>query len=402
MKLLKKMLKISLVGLLLIVGLPIGVYYSFGEDGLLDYVERFGSGFDTIKEYRQAEEAGFTDKDKYEADLKKKAERLAEQKRKKEELAKEKERLVELEKQKLKSYFLNVDTALKFLEKGLWHNGKKVEKCIDGAPDGGSTVATKYSDDQLAFKNFIADNNKYKDLIQEEAPVPITYSVSDPGTLVMTIKTPVCDVRKSIVVNSENSIRTVNQKYYSCPKRAVEAWEGFAKVAYRCKGSVQREIKTKDDKTAMQRFTLAAKQGNASAQHEIKTKVVSWPSQREVNGWRSCNQHPVYKGTDLKNGLLKTIERVASANKFRFSFNVGNNLYCTYKGSVLSLTPVPRNMKYNTQYIEYDLGSAKGCVLVLAADLKIKNQGALNIIFNHNKQVFKKNPGFVGWGAYCS
>jgi hypothetical protein len=63
----------------------------------------------------------------------------------------------------------------------------------------------------------------------------------------MTIKTPVCDVRKSIVVNSENSIRTVNQKYYSCPKRAVEAWEGFAKVAYRCKGSVQREIKTKDD-----------------------------------------------------------------------------------------------------------------------------------------------------------
>jgi len=59
-------------------------------------------------------------------------------------------------------------------------------------------------------------------------------------------------------------------------------------------------------------------------------------------------------------------------------------------------------MKYNTQYIEYDLGSAKGCVLVLAADLKIKNQGALNIIFNHNKQVFKKNPGFVGWGAYCS
>jgi len=41
-------------------------------------------------------------------------------------------------------------------------------------------------------------------------------------------------------------------------------------------------------------------------------------------------------------------------------------------------------------------------VLVLAADLKIKNQGALNIIFNHNKQVFKKNPGLVGWGAYCS
>jgi hypothetical protein len=239
MKLLKKMLRTSLVFLLLIVGLPIGCYYSLSEDGLLDYVERFGSGFDTIKEYRLAEEAGFTDKDTYEADLKKKAERLAEQKIKEEELVKENERLVQLEKQKLKSYFLNVDTALKFLEKGLWQNGKMVEKCIDGVTDGGSTVATKYSDDQLTFKYFIADNNKYKDLILEEAPIPmpITYSVSDPGTLVMTIKSPVCDVHKSIVVNSENSIKTINHKYYSCPNNVVEAWESFPKLAYRCNGS---------------------------------------------------------------------------------------------------------------------------------------------------------------------
>lgn len=105
MKLLRKILKTLLVGLLLIVGLPIGFYYSFGEDGLLDYVERFGSGFDTIKEYRQAEEAGFTDKDKYEADLKKKAERLAEQKRKKEELALETARKKEAQKQKRINFF---------------------------------------------------------------------------------------------------------------------------------------------------------------------------------------------------------------------------------------------------------------------------------------------------------
>jgi hypothetical protein len=147
-KMLKNMVKTISVGLFLIVGLPIGCYYSFGEDGLLDYVERFGSGFDTIKEYRKAEKAGFTNKDKYEADLKKKAEILAEQKRKEEELALETARKQEEQKQK----------RIDFFEKKGFVNSDKIYMWFsDGSCRGNQFICMTLSQGRSACEAFVGD-----------------------------------------------------------------------------------------------------------------------------------------------------------------------------------------------------------------------------------------------------
>ena len=123
-------------------------------------------------------------------------------------------------------------------------------------------------------------------------------------------------------------------------------------------------------------------------------------------GYSPCDQHKTLKDPKLRQGVLNIAATILKRKKFRISFRINNNLHCAFKGSpkheTVSFTPLPRHPKINRRYVDLKFGIGKSCLIILAGDTSIKDQGALNVIYNFKTQSYKDNPGISAWNKFCN
>jgi len=169
-----------------------------------------------------------------------------------------------------------------------------------------------------------------------------------------------------------------------------------------------------DYKTAVVWLKLAAKQGHVSAQKRLSilqkklksNQKTAIKKQLKSKSYLPCEQHKMFKDPKVWAGMLKVATTIAKNKNFRFSFPLSTTLHCNFKGKpgrqTLSFTPEPRHPKINRQYVDVSLGIGKSCAIFMAADTSIKNQAALNVIYNFKTKKYKNNPGYPGWNKFCS